>query len=155
MPYQRDPLSARYDAAAERFVTRVLGAWDGRARNGPWVETTLAPLTERAFRWALGKGIDPLRIIYTGRGSGIENANEAAFRKAVYYDLRVYLWERPYAEDETGARVRNTARLAALEFTWTRRTAAGRIARARAHPIASASRWAERNDPYDRVRRAG
>jgi hypothetical protein len=145
----RDPLSARYDVAAAKFVTRVLAAWDGR-RNGGWVETTVVPLSQRMTAWAVARGIDPGMIRYTGRGSGIETLNEAAFRRAVYWDDRVYLWARPF-EKVGGERARNPARVAALEFEWGRRTVAGRVARARAHPIVSASRWAERGDPYDRA----
>ena len=154
MPYQRDPLSARYDAAAERFVTRVLARWDG-GRNGRWTDTLVAQPSQRFLAWALARGTDPLRIIYTGRGSGIETVYQAAFRKAVYFDRRVYLWARPFEIGADGERVRNPERVAAVEFEWGRRTGGYRAARARAHSIRSASRWAERNDPYDRVRRAG
>lgn len=150
MASERDPLSARYDQAAARFVSRVLAAWDGRARNGGWASTTVVEPSERVFRWALARGIDPLMIRYTGRGSGIENMHEAAFRKACYWDERIYLWARPSSRDGDGERLRNPARVAALEFRWERRTAAGRIARARAHPVESASRYAAKNDPYGR-----
>ena len=148
----RDPLAVRYDPAAARFVTRVLAAWDGRARDGQWAETTVAELSPRAFAWAMRRGIDPARIRYTGRGSGIETANQAAFRQACYFDERVRLWDRSGSGwgEYDPARPRNPGRVAALEFRWGRRTAAGRIARARAHPIESASRYAKRNDPYGR-----
>ena len=150
MTSERDPLSARYDTAAARFVSRVLAAWDGRARNGGWAETVIVPPSERVMAWAARRGIDPLMIRYTGRGSGIENMHEAAFRKAVYWDERIYLWARPSERNGNGERARNPDRVAAIEFRWLRRTAAGRVARARAHPIESASRYAAKNDPYGR-----
>jgi hypothetical protein len=146
----RSPLAVRYDPAAARFVTRILGAWDGRARDGRWVETTVTGPSARLIGWALSRGIDPERIRYTGRGSGIETANEAAFRQAVYFDGRVRLWDRSgsgWGEYDPG-RPRNPGRVAALEFRWGRRTAAGRVARARAHPVESASRYARRERPY-------
>lgn len=148
----RDKLAIRYDPAASRFVTRVLGAWNGKARNGGWVETTLTRPSARITSWALGEGIDVEQIRYTGRGSGIEAAHEAAFRQAVYFDSRIRLWARSgsgWGEYDPD-RPRNPERVAALEFRWGRRTAAGRIARARAHPIESASRYAKREDPYGR-----
>jgi hypothetical protein len=138
---ERDPLSARWDGAAGRFVTRVIAA-DGR-----WAETVVAPLGPRVTAWALGQGIDPGMIFYAGRGSGIETASERAFRRAVYYDLRVYLWARPYAMGPDG-QVRNPERVVALKFRWGPRTARGRVARAQAWPIASASRYASRNRPW-------
>jgi hypothetical protein len=141
--YQRDPLSVRFDAAAARFVTRMLQS------DGGWVETTVVPPSDRFVSWALARDLDPLLIRYTGRGSGIETGHEAAFRRAVFYDIRIYLWARPWRVDEDGP-VRNPERTAAVEFRWARRTAAGRIARARSHPVASASRWAAKNDPYGR-----
>jgi hypothetical protein len=147
---QRDPLSIRYDGAASRFVTRVLAAWDG-GRNGRWVETTVSQPSQRVIAWALALGIDPFIVKYTGRGSGIENAHEAAFRRAVYYDLRVYLWDRSGHYGPGGEQLRNPGRVAALEFRWGRRTAAGHECRARAHPVASASRYAARENPYGRV----
>ena len=148
----RDPLAVRYDPAAGRFVTRVLGAWDGRSKDGRWVETTVTELSARMMAWAIGRGIDPGRIRYTGRGSGIETHNQAAFRQAVYFDERVRLWDRSGSGwgEYDPERPRNPGRVAALEFRWGRRTAAGRVARARAHPIESASRYAKRVDPYGR-----
>jgi hypothetical protein len=148
--FERDPLSVRYDPAARRFVGRVLGAWDG-GRNGGWVTTLVAAPSERASAWARALGIDVLRIRYTGRGSGIETMYEAAFRKAVFFDRRIYLWARPYEEDGDGERVRNPDREAALEFRWGKRTGGYRQARARAHSIRSASRYAARANPYDRA----
>jgi hypothetical protein len=138
---ERDPLSARWDAAAARFVTRVLAA------EGGWVETAVAEPGPKVLAWARLRGIDPGMITYAGRGSGIETANERAFRRAVYYDLRIYLWARPYAMGPDG-QVRNPERVAALKFRWGPRTARGRVARARSFPIASASRYANKNRPW-------
>src|SRR5271155_782098 len=84
--YQRDELSPRFDAAAARFVTRALAA------DGKWVETAVAPPSERLVQWAVARGVDPLRIRYTGRGSGIESMYEAAFRSGGVWDERGYLW---------------------------------------------------------------
>jgi hypothetical protein len=140
--FQRDPLSVRFDAAAGKFVTRALEA------DGKWVETTVVPPSDRLLAWASARDLDPLRIRYTGRGSGIETQHEAAFRRACYYDIRIYLWARP-DRWEDGVHVRNPGRVA-LEFKWSRRTATGRVARARVHPVKSASRWAAKNDPYGR-----
>ncbi len=147
--YKRDELSPRFDAAAGRFVTRVLAAWDG-GRNGGWRDTLVAPPSRRFMAWALQRGTDPLRVIYTGRGSGIENQYEAAFRKAVFWDDRIYLWARPFEVDDDEVRVRNPDRVAAIEFRWGKRTGGYRVARARAHSIGSASRYAGRVDPYGR-----
>jgi len=142
--YQRDELSPRFDAAAGRFVTRALAA------DGKWVETAVAPPSERLVRWAVARGTDPLRIRYTGRGSGIESMYEAAFRRAVFFDRRVYLWARP-SQVVDGVRVRNPDRVVAVEFRWARRSSLGRVARIRTHPVESASRYASRNDPYGRA----
>jgi hypothetical protein len=130
--YQRDPLSPRFDAAAAKFVTRALAA------NGRWVETAVAPPTERLIRWALARGFDPLRIRYTGRGSGIESQYEAAFRRAVYWDHRVYLWARPSRRVD-GQRVYNPERVCAVEFRWARRTSVGRVARIRVFRVDAAT----------------
>jgi hypothetical protein len=138
----RDPLSVRYDPAAGRFVTRIIAA------RGGWVSTTVAPPSERIAAWAMSKGIDPFRVRYTGRASGIENQHEAAFRRAVYWDIRVYLWARPPQTDSDGERARNPERVCAVIFRWRRRTAAGRVCEARAVPVDAASRWGERNNPY-------
>lgn len=136
---ERDPLSVRYDAAASRFVTRAVAA------NGRWVETTVAPPSQRVMAWALTRGIDPLLLQHTGPASGIESRHEAAFRRACYWDGRVYLWARPSAVDrETGERVRNPDRVAALEFRWGRRTVAGRSAKVRVHPVRSKSGYQAR-----------
>jgi hypothetical protein len=148
----RDPLAIRYDPAAGKFITRVLAAWDGESRNGGWVQTTVAPPSQRLMAWAASKGIDPLRIKYTGKGTGIENRWQAAFRQACYFDPRIRLWARhgsgwgPYDPD----RPRNPDRVAAIEFRWGKRTGGWRVARARAHPVESASRYAKRVDPYGR-----
>lgn len=147
---ERDPLSIRYDGAAARFVTRVLAGWHGE-RDGAWAVTTIAPPSQRVTAWALALGIDPLAVRYTGRGSGIENAHEAAFRRAVYYDIRVYLWDRSGHYGPGSQQLPNPARVAAVEFRWGRRTAAGHECRARAHPVRSASSYARRVNPYDRV----
>jgi hypothetical protein len=138
----RDPLSARFDVAAGKFVTRIIAA------RGQWVATTVAPPSDRIMAWALARGIDPLRLRHTGRASGIENMHEAAFRRAVYWDRRVYLWARPPLRDSGGERVRNPDRVCAVVFRWRRRTAAGRVCEARAVPVDAASRWGERNNPY-------
>jgi hypothetical protein len=148
--YERDPLSVRFDAAAGRFVTRVLAAWDG-GRNGGWVDTLVAPPSERLIAWALARDIDALRIRYTGRGSGIETMYEAAFRRAVFYDDRIYLWDKHGGDWTARDRPQNPHRVAALEFTWGKRTGGYRRARARAHSVGSASRYAARANPYDRV----
>jgi len=130
----RDPLSARFDAAAGKFVSRALAA------EGGWVETTVAPPSPKLMGWALARGIDPLLIRHTGPASGIENNFEAAFRRACYWDSRIYLWARPHAADrESGQRVRNPDRVAALEFRWGRRTAAGRMCKVRVHPLRAKS----------------
>jgi len=147
MTYERDPLSVRYDGAAARFITRVLAAWDG-GRDGRWAQTAVAPPSERVTAWAMRRGIDPLMLRYTGQRSGVETLHEAAFRRACYHDMRVYLWALPSPH----VQVRNPERLAALEFRWRGRTSAGRIAEARAHPVRSASRYAARNDPYGRMK---
>jgi hypothetical protein len=141
--FSRDPLSVRFDAAAGRFVTRAIEA------DGKWVETTVVPPSDRLMAWAAARDIDPLRVRYTGRGSGIESQHEAAFRRACYYDIRIYLFARPGRMID-GAAERNPDRVAALEFKWARRTGLGRVARARTHPVKSASKWAARNDPYGR-----
>jgi hypothetical protein len=133
MPYGRDPLSVRYDGAASKFVTRAVAA------QGAWVETTVAPPSQRIIAWAVARGIDPFIVRYTGRGSGIENQHEAAFRRACYWDRRVYLWARPTRTGQDGQRARNPERVAALEFRWGRRTAAGRMAKVRTHPVGSRS----------------
>lgn len=152
MPPGRDPLSPRFDAAAGKFVTRVLAAWDG-GRNGGWVSTIVAPPSQRLMAWALERGVDPLRVIYTGRGSGIENTYEAAFRRAVFWDDRVYLWDKHGGSWSAQDRPRNPVRVCAVEFRWGQRTGGWRTARARAHSIGSASRYGSRVNPYDR--RAG
>jgi hypothetical protein len=141
---ERDPLSVRYDGAAGRFVSRCLEA------KGQWVETTVAPPTARIVGWAMARGIDPFRIRYTGRGSGVENAHEAAFRRACYYDIRIYLWSRS-EYGAGGQQLRNPERVAALEFRWGRRIVTGRVARARVHSISHGSQHAAKNNPYDRV----
>jgi hypothetical protein len=148
--FERDPLSVRYDPAARRFVGRVLGAWDG-GRNGGWVTTLVAAPSDRASAWARALGIDVLRIRYTGRGSGIETMYEAAFRRACYWDDRVYLWDKHGGDWSARDRPVNPHRVAALEFEWGKRTGGYRSARARAHSIRSASRYAARANPYDRV----
>jgi len=141
---ERDPLSARWDATAAKFVTRVLAA------NGAWVETVIVAPGPRVTAWALARGIDPMMIFYKGRGSGIETAYERAFRRACYYDKRINLHEVPYRRDENerGHQARNPDRVAALKFRWGPRTARGRIARAQAFPVAAASKWANRERPY-------
>src|SRR5580658_10003191 len=110
--FERDPLSVRYDPAARRFVGRVLGAWDG-GRNGGWVTTLVAAPSERAASWARALGIDVLRIRYTGRGSGIETMYEAAFRRACYWDDRVYLWDKHGGDWSARDRPVNPHRVAA------------------------------------------
>jgi hypothetical protein len=137
----RDPLSPRFDAAAGRFVSRAIAA------NGRPVRTAVARPSDRAVGQLLGRGIDPLLIRYTGRASGLETAYEAAFRRAVYWDVRVYLWARPTRYDDDG-RVRNPERRVAVQFRWGRRSVAGRECEVRVWPVAAASRWADRNRPY-------
>lgn len=109
--------------------------------------TAVTRPSDRIVGQLLGRGIDPLLIQYTGRASGIETAFEAAFRRAVFYDLRVYLWKRP-PETVDGERVRNPERVVAVEFRWRGRTAAGRVAEIRTWPVEAASRWADKNRPY-------
>jgi hypothetical protein len=129
----RDPLSVRYDGAASRFVSRAVAA------DGKWVETTVAPPSQRIVGWALARGIDPMMLRHTGPASGIENLHEAAFRRACYWDDRVYLWDKHGGNWNRADRPRNPHRVAALEFRWGRRTVAGRMAKVRVHPIRAKS----------------
>jgi len=137
----RDPLSPRFDAAAARFVTRAIAA------KGRPVTTAVARPSERIVGQLVARGADPLLLQYTGRASGIETAYEAAFRRAVFYDIRVYLWARP-TRSVDGERVRNPERLVAVQFRWRGRTAQGRVAEIRTWPVEAASRWADKNRPY-------
>lgn len=109
--------------------------------------TAVARPSERIVGLLVARGIDPLLLQYTGRASGIETAYEAAFRRAVFHDLRVYLWARPSRRVD-GERVRNPERLVAVQFRWRGRTAQGRVAEIRTWPVEAASRWADKTRPY-------
>ena len=129
--FERDPLSVRYDQAAERFAARAIAA------KGGWVSTTLQPPGPKLAEWGLRHGIDVHMIRYTGspKSAGVvETLYQAAFRRAVYYTPRIY--------------IRSGHRTHALKFRWGKRTALGRVAQARVFPVRPASDWAARNRPH-------
>lgn len=124
MSYERDPLSPRYDKAAAGAVSKAI-----EAGGGGYV-TTLADPSDRLVQWSIRRGVDPLALIYVApkgaraRGLGaVETEAQAAFRRACYYDPRIYL--------------RSASRSYRLVFRWGRRTARGREVRLRAYPLAA------------------
>src|SRR5258708_4255666 len=144
MGRERDPLSARYDSAAERFIGRAIEA------KGAWVQTTLQPPSPKLAAWAMRRGIDVQRFAYVGSpksGGAVETAAQTAFRRACYWDDRIYLWDKSVGGGGKN-RPRNPHRSQALKFRWGRRTVRGRIALARVFPVRSASSWAAKNRPH-------
>lgn len=144
MSYARDPLSARYDASASRVVDRAIAA-------GGWIEVAVPAPTDKARAWAARRGIalgarsDPATGVEKSGQPANELAYEAAFRRACYYEDRVYLWDKDGGRDMlTRRRLRNPARTHSLAFKWTqRRTRGGRIARVLALPAGAGSRTAK------------
>lgn len=144
MGYTRDPLSARYDAAASRVVSRAIAA-------GGMIEVPVPPPTDKARAWAARRGIslsgraEMISGVEKSGQPGNELAYQAAFRRALYYEDRIYLWDKGGGRDVlTRRRMRNPARTHSLTFRWTqRRTAAGRIAQVQVFPAGHGSRTAK------------
>ena len=141
--YERDPIAVRYDPCVGRQVGGPITA------GGRWVEVTVPPPNQRIQAWARRAGIDLEIIRYFGSRAGqsrVETAYQTAFRRACYYEPRIYLWD--YPGREPGPQVPNPRRTHALELRWGRRTAGGRVALLRVHPLNSARRFARRERPY-------
>jgi len=79
MPYQRDPLSERFDPAAR--------AWIGRAYRvkGEWSGQFLAPPGPKVLMFCAAHGIDPFERDKWGEIRYIR-----AFKRSVYYQLKWY-----------------------------------------------------------------
>jgi hypothetical protein len=156
VPSERDPLSARYDRAAQAAVTKAIRA------GGGWVRVPVPRPGDKAIEWAaryLG-----VNILGGGDGSWAGKHGElawmTAFRRACYWDDRIYLWARPaaYDGDERSARtrIRNPARSHALKLEWEPRRVRAlvlrgrhvRVARLRVFSIRSASAYAARERPH-------
>lgn len=112
----RDPLSVRFDTAADALVTRAIAA------RGGWVRT-----------W-----VPSPRDAETDPG-GLTH-RERAFLQAVYYHRLIYMWGGGF--DEDGERIRNPYRTHSIKREWGPVQARGRLLRVRAIRVGEASLYA-------------
>jgi hypothetical protein len=79
MPYQRDPLSVRFDGKAVRLVSRAYRV------KGSWAGDFLPPPGPRARAWMAWHGIDPYERDRWGELRYIR-----AFKRSVFWHLNTY-----------------------------------------------------------------
>lgn len=116
--FRRDPLSVRFDASADKLVTRAIEA------RGAWV-TAWVPSPE-AERDELDDG-------------GLTH-HERAFLAACYHHRLIYMWGSGRVD---GHRVRNPERRYSLKREWGPLQARGRVLRVRVIRTGEASLYAK------------
>lgn len=79
MPYQRDPLSERFDPPARAWLARAYRV------KGDWSGQFLAPPGPAALAWCAARGINPFE-----RDKWGELRYVRAFKRAVYYQAKWY-----------------------------------------------------------------
>lgn len=113
----RDPLSVRYDRAADVLVQRAIAA------RGGWVTTWIPS--------PAGEETDVAGLTH----------HERAFLQAVYYHRLIYMWGSGF--DSDGQRRRNSERTHSIKRDWGRVQARGRVLRVRAIRVGEASLYAK------------